>query len=145
MRLNASALLIVAALLAASPGFAFDTNTLGQGGSLPLSDLAHLIASNAKLKAAVAAALAKTGKKADDIICGGNRFPREWVDFGGRRVAPYACDFNGKWLVIDAKVTITGPDGKIYGKVSRDAMAKASKVSETDLTWHWTDKEPDNP
>ncbi|MGC1778047.1 MAG: hypothetical protein WBB34_08865 [Xanthobacteraceae bacterium] len=138
-------IVLAAAVLAASPAFAFDTNTLGQGGSLPLSDLANLIASDAKLKAEVDAALAKTGKKADAIICGGNRFPREWVAFGGRRVAPYECKFNGKWLVIDAKVTISGPHGKVYDKASREAMARATKVSETHLTWHWADKEPDTP
>ena len=50
-------LAVVAALFAASPGLAFDANKLGQGGSLPLSDLDALIAQSAALKQEVAAAL----------------------------------------------------------------------------------------
>ena len=69
-------LAVVAALFAASPGLAFDANKLGQGGSLPLSDLDPLIAQSAALKQEVAAALTTAKKRADDIICSGNRFPK---------------------------------------------------------------------
>ena len=93
---------LVVVVLAASPALALDTSKLGQGGSLPLSDLDRLIDQSAKLKAEVAAALAKINKKADGVICGGNRFPREWVNLGGLRTAPYACNFGGHWLVLDA-------------------------------------------
>jgi len=133
-----------AVVLAASPAQAFDTSKLGQGGSLPLSDLDRLIDQSAKLKAEVAAARAKINKKADDVICGGNRFPREWVNLGGLRTAPYACKFGGNWLVLDAQVRVTGDDGRVYDAITPAAMQKATKVTETQPTWKWTTKDP-NP
>ena len=89
-------LAVVVALFAASPGLAFDANKLGQGGSLPLSDLDALIAQSAALKQEVAAALTAAKKRADDVICSGNRFPSQWVNLGGLRAAPYTCDFCGQ-------------------------------------------------
>ena len=133
---------LIAVLLAASPAQAFDTSKLGQGGSLPLSELDDLIGQSTKLKAEVAAALAKVNKKADDVICGGNLFPREWVNLGGLRTAPYACNFSGKWLVIDAQVRVTGDDGAVYDVITSAAMQKAAKVTETQPTWNWTTKDP---
>jgi hypothetical protein len=130
-------------LLAATPAVAFDASKLGQGGSLPLSDLDRLIGQSAKLKGEVAAALAKINKKADDVICSGNRFPREWVNLGGLRAAPYACNFDGQWLLIDATVTVSGPHGRVYDTITPAAMHNAGKVSETHPTWKWTDKAPD--
>jgi hypothetical protein len=135
---------LVVVVLAASPALALDTSKLGQGGSLPLSDLDHLIDQSAKLKAEVAAALAKIHKKADDVICGGNRFPREWVNLGGLRTAPYACNFGGHWLVLDAQVRVTGDHGAVYDTITPAAMQKARKVTETQPTWKWTTKDP-NP
>jgi hypothetical protein len=66
-------LLITVVVLAASPALAFDANKLGQGGSLPLSDLDPLLAQSAPLKGEVATALTAAKKKADDVICSGNR------------------------------------------------------------------------
>jgi hypothetical protein len=131
-------------VFAASPALAFDTSKLGQGGSLPLSDLDPLISQSAKLKTEVSAALVRINKKADDVICGGNRFPREWVNLGGLRTAPYACDFKGKWLVLDAQVRVTGDNGTVYDAITPAAMQNAAKVTETQPTWKWTTKDP-NP
>jgi hypothetical protein len=133
---------LIVVVLAASPALALDANKLGQGGSLPLSDLDHLIDQSAKLKVEVAATLAKINKMADDVICGGNRFPREWVNLGGLRAAPYACNFGGNWLVLDAQVRVTGDDGTVYDTITPAAMRKASKVTETHPTWKWTTKDP---
>jgi hypothetical protein len=133
---------LVVVLLATSPALAFDTNKLGQGGSLPLSDLDPLIGQSAKLKAEVAAALVRINKKADDVICAGNRFPREWVNLGGLRTAPYACDFKGKWLVLKAQVRVTGADATVYDAITPAAMQNAAKVTETQPTWKWTTKDP---
>lgn len=80
---------LIAMVVAASPAAAFDASKLGQGGSLPLSDISSLVNQSAQLKGEVAAALAAAHKTADNIICGGNRFPREWVNLGGMRAAPY--------------------------------------------------------
>lgn len=136
-------LLLAAVVLAAAPALALDTSKLGQGGSLPLSDLDPLIGQSAKLKAEVDAALAKIDKTEDDIVCDGNRFPRQWVHLGGARAAPYDCDFDGKWLVIDAKVQVSDGHGKVYKTITPAAMRNASKVTETHPTWKWTDKAPD--
>ncbi len=135
---------LAAVLLIAPPALAFDSSKLGQGDSLPLSDLAPLIGQSAKLKAEVAAALAKIKKKADDVICGGNRFAREWVNLGGLRTAPYACDFKGTWLVLEAQVRVTGEDGTVYDTITPAVMRNAAKVTETQPTWKWTTKDP-NP
>ena len=135
---------LAAVLFIATPALAFDSSKLGQGGSLPLSDLAPLIGQSAKLKAEVAVALAKIKKKANDVICGGNRFPREWVNLGGLRTAPYACDFKGTWLVLEAQVRVTGEDGTVYDTITPAAMRNAAKVTETQPTWKWTTKDP-NP
>jgi hypothetical protein len=136
-------LALAAMVLAVTPAWAFDANKLGQGGSLPLSDLDGLINQSAKLKGEVNAALAKSKRAADSVVCGGNRFPREWRHLGAARAAPYACNFNGKWLVIDATVTVSGPNGRIYDTITPAAMHDADKLTETHPTWKWTDKAPD--
>jgi hypothetical protein len=133
----------LAAILAAGPAAAFDTSKLGQGGSLSLSDISSLIGQSAQLKSEVAAALAAAHKTADDIICGGNRFPSHWVNLGGLRAAPYACNFISKWLSLSATVTVSGPNGKVYDTITPAAMKNADKVTETKPTWKWTTREPD--
>jgi hypothetical protein len=114
--------LVVLTVLSAPAAWAFDTSKLGQGGSLPLDDIRSLIDKSPKLKDDVASALAKAGKKAEEIICFGARFPREWANLGGARVAPYACEFGDQTLTIRADVSITGRKSKVYEKVTRDAM-----------------------
>ncbi|MGO8914310.1 MAG: hypothetical protein ACLQJR_00205 [Stellaceae bacterium] len=129
-------------LLAASPALAFDASKLGQGGSLPLSDLSALIGQSAQLQSEVNAALAAANKKPTDIICGGNRFPGQWDNLGGLRAAPYICVFSGKWLLLDAIVQVTGASGQVYDSITPDAMKNAVKVSETKPTWQWTTTDP---
>jgi predicted methyltransferase len=138
----AMAALAAALTLGASPAAAFDANKLGQGGSLSLSDISSLVDQSAQLKSEVAAALAAAHKTADDIICGGNRFPREWVNLGGMRAAPYTCNFIGKWLSLNATVTVGGPKGEVYDTITPAAMKNADKVTETKPVWKWTTSEP---
>jgi hypothetical protein len=47
-------------------------------------------------------------------------------------VAPYTCDFDGKYLRIDATVRVIGRGGRIT------AMKRATDVREDNLTWKWT-------
>lgn len=133
---------LIAVVVAASPASAFDASKLGQGGSLPLSDISSLIGQSAQLKGEVAAALTAAHKTADDIICGGNRFPREWTNLGGMRAAPYTCNFIGKWLSLSATVTVSGPNGKVYDTITQAAMKNADKVTETKPVWKWSATEP---
>jgi hypothetical protein len=128
--------------LVASPALAFDANKLGQGGSLALSDLNELIAQSAPLKREVADALAASKKEADDIICSGNRFPREWVNLGGIRAAPYTCRFADKWLIIEATTRVTDKTGHAYDPITPAAMKKAATVKETNPTWKWSAENP---
>ncbi len=130
----------IALLLIATPAAAFDTSTLGQYGSLMLDDLTKLIDQSPKLKQEIDQMLAEKHRTADKVICGGQRFPREWEAFGGRRVAPYDCNFGGKWLYIGADVRIMGPNGVEYKATSDDAMRDADTVTETNLVWHWSDR-----
>ncbi len=133
---------LIAVLFAASSAQAFDTNKLGQGGSLQLSDLDALIGQSAQLKGDVSKALAAIKKKADDVICTGNRFPGQWVHLGGLRAAPYICDFSGKWLLLDATVRVAGRNGQAYDSITPAAMRNAVKVAETNPTWKWTTADP---
>jgi hypothetical protein len=134
--------LALALLLMPSSAWAFDTSQLGQGGSLGLDDRMPLIAKTPKLKGEVDAALAKLGKKPEDIRCDGMRFPGRWKHLGGERVSPYTCDFGEQWLRIRADVRLTGNRGKVYEKITPDAMRNARNVSETNLTWKWTKEDP---
>jgi hypothetical protein len=132
----------VVLLFAVTPALAFDTSKLGQGGSLPLGDLMPLIGKSVQLQREVKSALADSHKSAADVICSGMRFPGQWVNLGGMRVAPYTCDFGGKWLVLEAMVQITDAKGHVFERTTARAMKSASKISETNLTWKWTTEDP---
>ena len=125
-------------LLLSQGAKAFDTSQLDQGGSLPLSDLAPLIASSKTLQKEVEERLGETGLKPDSVVCSGKRFPRQWSIVGGARASPYRCDFAGKQLTIQATVTLTSSDGRVYPKASRAAMKNASNISESRPKWSWT-------
>lgn len=133
---------LIAMMVAASPAAAFDANKLGQGGSLPLTDISSLVDQSSQLKSEVAAALTAAHKTADDIICAGNRFPSQWANLGGMRAAPYTCNFISKWLSLNATVTVSGPDGKVYDSITAEAMKNANKVTETKPVWKWSATEP---
>jgi hypothetical protein len=132
----------IALFLGASPALAFDTDKLGQWGSLSLTDLKPVIAKSGKLQREVNQALAGGTKKQDDIMCDGRRFPGSWVNLGGERVSPYSCDFGGKWLQIQATVRITDRNGRAIETITPNAMKNATKVIETNLTWKWTTEDP---
>ena len=70
------------------------------------------------------------------------RFPGAWKELGGLRVAPYTCQFGDRWLLIRAKVVVTGKGGKVFNQVNRQAMQQATDAKEIDPTWAWFDKEP---
>jgi hypothetical protein len=128
----------LALLLGTAPALAFDATKVGQWGSLPLDDLTPLLAKSASLKKEVAASLAEKNKKAEDIHCFGMRFPGAWKNLGGLRVAPYTCDFDGKYLRIDATVRVIGRGGRRFETIDDAAMKRATDVRETNLTWQWT-------
>lgn len=135
---------LIAALLSSTPALAFDTQKLGQWGSLSLSDLAALIGKTPKLKAEIDQALAALKTDADAVKCTGRRFPGPWAELGGLRVAPYSCRFaDTKWLSIRATVRVSDKKGRAFDEPSPQAMKRAVNVSETDLRWTWTAKDPD--
>lgn len=136
---------LLALSLAASTAHAFDTSRLGQGGSIPLNDLGRLVRQSSQLQHEINEALAAAGKKADEIVCVGHRFPPDWSHLGGARVAPYTCDFNGKWLQIRAAVRLSGADGRVYDSASPQAMRMADGVGETRPSWTWTKTDPNAP
>jgi hypothetical protein len=129
-------------LLGAAPAMAFDTSQLGQGGSLFLSDIASVIGSSPGLRREVDQQLSQSKKKADEVMCNGNRFPGQWTHLGGERVSPYICDFGGKWLQIKATVQLSDGRGRTFETITPEAMKSARKVKETNLNWKWTDEEP---
>jgi transposase len=134
---------VIALTLGTAAAHALDTTKLGQWGSLTLSDIMPLIEKTPKLQSEVKSALADSGKTADTLICIGARFPGAWVNLGGERVAPYTCEFKGKWLKINATVRLTGRRGRVFATVSPTAMRLATAVSLTNVTWEWSTTDPD--
>jgi hypothetical protein len=141
-KLLASGLFLAALLFGIAPATAFDTRTLGQQGSLTLDDLFPLLDSVPALKKEVDQALAQSKKKPEDILCDGMRFPGSWEHLAGMRASPYYCDFDGKWLQIQATVRLTARNGRVYERVSRDAMKNAYNIRETGLKWTWAAERP---
>jgi hypothetical protein len=138
-------LALIGLLLGPAPAIAFDTTKLGQGGSLMLDDLINVIRQAPKLADEIDAAVAASGKTPDRIICDGMRFPGQWDELGGLRVAPYHCQIGHKWLTIRTKVRITNKNGKVFDEITDQARREAVEVKETDPTWSWSDKEPEEP
>ena len=52
-------------------------------------------------------------------------------------MAPYECEIGDQTLTIRADVRITGRKGKVYEKITRDAMKDAETVTENNPTWSW--------
>ena len=109
----------LALLFGTTAALAFDSTKVGQWGSLYLDDLSPVLAKSAQLKREVTAALARKNKKPEDILCFGMRFPGPWKNLGVMRVAPYTCDFDGKYLRIDATVRVIGRGGRTFGDNQR--------------------------
>jgi hypothetical protein len=135
-------LILIAVLLSATPAMAFDSTKLDQGGSLILDDMSKLIEQAPRLKQEVGDMLAEKHKKMDEIICTGMRFSSAWKELGGVRVAPYDCDFKGKWLHIDAQVRLFDRKGHEFKSISRAAMQNTVKFTQSHPTWKWSDKPP---
>jgi hypothetical protein len=125
-------------MLGASSALAFDTSKLGQWGSLPLEDLASIIAKSARLQEEISEVLSEGDKKQEDVTCLGMRFPGQWKHLGGVRVSPYACDFGAMWLQIRTSVRVTDRRGQSFKATTEKAMNDATNVSETNLSWKWT-------
>ena len=133
--------MIAASAAFALPALAFDTSKLGYG-SLFVGDFMPLINSSAKLKKEVSDALAAAKKKPDEQLCESPRFPGAWKNLPGEHVAPYVCNIGGKWLQVNATIKVTGPKGEAYETETPAALDRASKISQTNPTWTWTDDDP---
>jgi hypothetical protein len=138
-------LALILMFLSASAALAFDTKQLGQRAPLLLRGIVSLIGQSTPLQAEVNAALTELGKTVDEVTCSGNRFPGQWLNLAGMRVAPYTCDFTNKWLSIDATVIVTGPNGKVYNTITPAAIEYADRIMETNPIWQWTSKNPTGP
>jgi hypothetical protein len=126
----------------ASNAMAFDTNQLGERAPWLLREIVPLINQSPKLKAEVDAALDELNKSVDEITCSANQFPGQWNNLAGMRVAPYACDFNTKWLSINATVIISDSKGEVYDTITPAAIEHADKITETNPIWHWSTVKP---
>ena len=135
------AALVVATALGAAPALAFGTSKLGYG-SLFLGDITKLVNSSPKLTQEVQAALKAADKKADEQLCESPRFPGPWDNLHGEHVAPFVCHIGDKWLKIDATVRVTGPKGEVFETETPRAMKRASKITQTNVTWAWTADDP---
>ncbi len=136
-----NALAIVACALAATPAVAFDMSKLGYG-SLFLGDIAPLVNSKPALRQEIQAALGAANKKIDEQMCESPRFPGPWQNLHGTHVAPFVCPIGARWLQINATVRVTGPNGEPFETESARAMRRANKISQTKVTWAWTDTDP---
>ena len=77
---------------------------------------------------------------ADEVTCTGDQFPGQWNNLAGTTVAPYTCDFTDKWLLIDASVVVTGPNGKTYDSITPAAIENADAVIQRTPIWVWRAK-----
>lgn len=137
-------ILAAAALLSiGSTALAFDTTKLGQGGSLSFDDIMPLVQKTPKLAAEVRAELSTIGKKAEEVMCEGERFPGSWEHLGGERVSPYKCTFGDRELTIKARVRLTDRKGRSYETITKAAMRNAEKVLQDRLTWTWAQATPE--
>ena len=46
---------------------------------------------------------------------------------------------------LTTKVVVIGKGGKVYPRITPEAMRRAKQVRETDPTWTWSDKNPAAP
>jgi len=111
-------------------------------GDAVLDDLAPTIARAPQLRRDIKDALSQADKKEGEVRCFGMRFPGSWKNLGGARVAPYACDFGARWLLIHAKVRIVDRRGRSFDTITDAAMKHATDVRETRLEWKWTTEDP---
>jgi hypothetical protein len=132
---------VVAMTAAAAPAAAFDMSKLGYG-SLFLGDLMPLINSSPQLKKEVGDALAAAKKKPDEQLCESPRFPGPWQRLHGEHVAPYVCNIGGRWLQINATLKVTGPKREVYETETPAALKQASRITQTQPSWTWTDEDP---
>ncbi len=140
-------IVLASLVLMPAPALAFDTAKLGQLGSIALDmdELAAVIKQSPALKREIDEALAKVKKAPNELICDAMRFPGSWPELSGLRVSPYRCQFGDKWLRITTKVRVTGKRGKVYERIDKAAMRGATKVTETDPKWTWSDTMPPQP
>jgi hypothetical protein len=118
----------------------FNTSQLGQRGPVLLQDILRLIGQSTKLQNEVNSVLTVLNKIADEVTCIGDQFPGQWNNLAGITVAPYACDFTDKSLLIDATIAVTGPNGKIYDSITPAAMENADAVVQRNPIWVWRAK-----
>src|SRR4051812_32029953 len=109
MRRRFAPILCAALFYIPAAAYAFDTQALGQIGTI---DLAHVRGwkDTPRLRGEIEAALRKIGKSAEDVICLGRRFPGEWIKLGGDRAPPFVCHFGDKDLRM--RWTVTLVDGR---------------------------------
>ena len=132
----------IAVFVGTSAAVAFDTTKLGQRGTLSSDEIMPLFKQSRRLEQEFKQALAET--KQDSVSCDGMRFPGQWEELGGQRVAPYACHIGSKWLIIRADVRVTDRRGRVFEKITPEAMRKATKVREKRPRWEWTAVDPFN-
>jgi len=121
-------------------GTAFNTSKLGQRGPVLLRGILQLIGQSTKLQSEVNTILTTLAKDADEVTCTGEQFSGQWNNLAGTTVAPYACDFTDKWLLVDATTAVTGPNGKIYDSITPAAIENADAVVERNPIWVWRAK-----
>jgi len=127
------------------PARAFDTRTLNEIGSLPFDRLSVVIRNNSEaLDAEVKQRLTEIGRNVDEVPCYGMRFSSRWKNLKGFRASPYVCEFDGKWLKITADVQIYGQNRQRFDRISKSALKRAISFEESNFSWQWTDKNPDN-
>jgi len=131
-------LLICAALLATpAAAYAFDTQTLGQIGTIELARVRGW-KDTPRLRSEIDAELRKAGKSAEDVNCLGWRFPGAWVKLGGDRAPPYVCHFGDKDLHMRWRVTLVDARGRRFDRASAAAKRDAEDLRLTHPVWRWS-------
>lgn len=110
---------------------------LGQGGSLPLTEVMANTKSARRLALVIRVNLLRAGVKADKVTCSAARYPNAWTHLGGARVSPYVCKIGKRELTVTSKRNYFDKAGRRISPRSKDVQKLAAKVTETDISWRW--------
>lgn len=128
------AVLARAATLATASTFAV---MAGEIARVPLARVLDIAKPYPNLLLEVRLALVRAGATRDGVACQAQELGREWVKLAGQAIGPYACKIGTRTLVITTSPLFATAGGHKIAQRDRDLPAKAARVTEKRLAWHW--------
>ncbi len=107
------------------------------GGSITLDEVIEQLSDDNKLMTEIFDELHAQKMRAEDIVCTGSRFGRQWRLLGGARFIPYECQFGQRKLTIEGSMHLFDDDGKELDLDAADTPDRAAEFNQSDLRWTW--------